>query len=187
MVFPEASFGFCIFLALLLLTVPLPWVGSALAAAGFHELCHILALRAMHVPIRRFTLEGRGARLHLPDLTGVQELFGALAGPAGSFLLAAGFRWFPRIAFCGLVQGLFNLLPIYPMDGGRILFCLLTLFLKEETCKKVLGIVRQLLLGAAAVLLVLTRKPWGVLLGLSLIFPIFHGKIPCKDVPSRVQ
>ena len=50
-----------------------------------------------------------------------QEFLSAMAGPAAGFLLVLLFPWFPRIAFSALVQSLFNLLPIYPFDGGRVI------------------------------------------------------------------
>ncbi len=50
-----------------------------------------------------------------------------LSGPMGSLLLFLFVRWIPRIAFCGLLQGIYNLLPIYPLDGGRVVRCMLDL------------------------------------------------------------
>ena len=112
-------------LALLLLTAPLPWVGAALAAAAFHEACHWAALRLTGGRLRGMTVSAAGAVLKTGPMEPRQELWSALAGPAGSLLLLTLLRRFPRIALCGGIQGLFNLLPVYPLDGGRALRCLL--------------------------------------------------------------
>ena len=112
-------------LALLLLSAPLPWVGAALAAAAFHEACHWAVLKLTGVRIQGMTVSAAGAVLETGPMEPRQELWSALAGPAGSLLLLTLLRRFPRIALCGGIQGLFNLLPVYPLDGGRALRCLL--------------------------------------------------------------
>ena len=111
----------CIYGCLALLCLPLEWLISVAAAAAIHELCHILLLKILHIPIFQFRIEPTGAIIQTANLLPVQEFFCAAAGPAGSFLCLFLIGKFPLIAFCGLVQGLFNLLPIYPMDGGRML------------------------------------------------------------------
>ena len=70
--------------------------------------------------------------MELGCLSPVRELLAAAAGPVGSLSLMLMGRFFPRLALCGLVQGLFNLLPIYPLDGGRILRRALELALPDR-------------------------------------------------------
>ena len=104
-----------------------------------HELGHSLVAMAFGIRVVDITLWPMGgmARMsQIPESTRIETLI-ALAGPAVNFLLAllgllaAGsiqyppreaFQWF---SFVNLVLGAFNLLPAFPMDGGRVLRALL--------------------------------------------------------------
>ena len=107
--------------ALALLVLPMDWLLAALMAAAGHELGHFLCLKIWRIPVYALSVSAGGCRMETGVLTLRQEFFCALAGPAASLWLALCRRWMPLTAFCALVQGMFNLLPIYPMDGGRIL------------------------------------------------------------------
>ncbi|MFT4976326.1 MAG: Zn-dependent protease [Myxococcota bacterium] len=96
-----------------------------------HELGHALVARRFGIDTRSITLYPFGGIAALtaePD-SPRSELWIALAGPAVNFALAAltlPLAWLgaPLAAtFIGinLVLGIFNLLPAFPMDGGRVL------------------------------------------------------------------
>lgn len=103
-----------------------------------HELGHSFTARAMHIPIERIHLYlfGGMAELQHRPHQARQEFWIALAGPLASFGLA-GFSWamyelvltpvhqpyyfFRFLALINFMIGLFNLLPIFPLDGGRLL------------------------------------------------------------------
>ena len=107
--------------ALGILMLPLEWFFSAILAASVHELGHFLCARILKVPIFSVTVSAGGCRMEPGFMTGPKEFFCASAGPLASLGLACFIRKMPVLGICGLVQGLFNLLPVYPMDGGRML------------------------------------------------------------------
>ena len=108
-------------LAAAILMLPWDWLLSAIMAAGFHECCHLAAIACCRVPVRQIRIGGFGASIETGIMTPSQELLCALAGPLGSVSLVLFIRRFPLLGLLGLAQGLFNLLPIYPLDGGRVL------------------------------------------------------------------
>ena len=54
-------------------------------------------------------------------MSGGREVVCILAGPLGGLSLLLLCRRFPRVAICGMLQSVYNVLPIYPLDGGRAL------------------------------------------------------------------
>lgn len=122
------SGGFCVISALLLLLVPLPWLFAGALAALWHELCHYLAIKLICHEGAEVKLYSFATCLSLPQMTQGRELCVALSGPIGGLLLLPFAQWIPRIALCAAMQSLYNLIPVYPLDGGRALkSCLLLL------------------------------------------------------------
>ena len=112
-------------LALLLLVMELPWVAAFIISAAVHEGCHLLALRLQRIPVCAVSVGLTGARIATPPLGRKQELLSALAGPLGGLILCYFAGRFPRLAVCAFFHSLCNLVPLYPLDGGRVLRCLL--------------------------------------------------------------
>ena len=109
--FVRVDVSACLMGAFLLLTLPLNWLLSALAAAAFHELCHGAAILLLGGRIWGVRIGAGGAVMETEPLSSGKELVCALAGPAGSLLMVLMLRVFPRVAVCALVQAAFNLLP----------------------------------------------------------------------------
>ena len=139
--FVRVDVSACLMGAFLLLTLPLNWLLSALAAAAFHELCHGAAILLLGGRIWGVRISAGGAVMETEPLSSGKELVCALAGPAGSLLLVLMFRVFPRVAVCALVQAAFNLLPVFPLDGGRALRAGLCLVLPLGRAEAVSNVV----------------------------------------------
>ena len=109
----------------MVLLVPGNWLLAALAAACIHEAGHILTLVLLGGRVRSVRLGAFGAVIEGEGVSGAGAALCTLAGPLCSFLTVLLARTFPLLALCGLAQGCFNLLPLYPLDGGRLLRSLL--------------------------------------------------------------
>ena len=129
--------------------VPTYYLISAVGAAGmfasivFHELSHAIVARHYQIKIAGITLFIFGGVAELEDEppTAKSEFLVAIAGPIASVLLAgclvaalrgsaltAHAKVYALIYYLGLmniVLAVFNLIPAFPLDGGRVLRAIL--------------------------------------------------------------
>ena len=116
----EADGGFFLVLALMLLLFPLGLVAGIVLAALIHECGHPIAVWLTGGSVLAIRLHAGGARIETAPMPPGKAAMCALAGPAAGALTIFAWRLFPEMALAGLVQTVFNLLPIYPLDGGRV-------------------------------------------------------------------
>lgn len=139
-----------------------------LISAGLHECGHLLALHLMGVPVCRMELRASGAVLHTGRSSYGKEAFCTAAGPlVNLLLLAVCFRRCPTAALVNLILLAYNLLPIYPLDGGRLLRTVLCVLFGAENGERLSGLISAMLTGII------------VICGL-LLTCVFHaGLYPC--------
>lgn len=121
--------------AILILLLPVKWLLCAGLAALVHELFHFCAVILLGGRVLRIRLFPAGAVMETDGVSGFREGLCALAGPVGSFLLVLFIRRFPVLGLFALVQGCFNLLPIDPMDGSRVLRSILDAIFPERAAR----------------------------------------------------
>ena len=122
--------------------------------AVIHEMGHFIASEKYGYALNRITLMPYGAIIegNALDISFKDEIFIAIAGPLLNFMVAVFFIaiwWvFPityaytdLAVFANLSIFFINLLPCYPLDGGRVLLSILSLKLQR---KKALKIVKFL-------------------------------------------
>lgn len=113
--------------------VVLPFLG----AAAVHELGHALVLWGMDKPPTSIRLSFAGAVMETARLSYREEFLAAAAGPGASLLLGLLVPVFPRLGTYSLALGLFNLLPLWGLDGGRMLRCALLRRCSLETASAI--------------------------------------------------
>ena len=108
-------------------------------SACLHEIGHFIVASKHGYEMTKIRLMPFGAELHgdTDSFDGRDEIYIALAGPIVNFFICLtilGLWWLsPRtygftsqIFQTNLVMGVFNLLPLFPLDGGRILLSVLS-------------------------------------------------------------
>ncbi len=102
-----------------------------------HEMGHVAVAQHFGIGTRSITLHLLGglASIEKEPEDPVEEICIALAGPAVNIVLLFASMPFLymqvpgsfEFAFINLIMGVFNLVPAYPMDGGRVLRALLSI------------------------------------------------------------
>lgn len=169
-------------------------LAPTLLAAAVHELGHVLALLAVGGRVEGFTLTALGGDLRLAaGLSYARELPVALAGPVSSLALAWALaaRGFFLTAGISLALGLFNLLPLGPLDGGRAVACLCGLCLPPLGAERVERLCSAAALGVLLALGgICLEKNFGpglLCMALWLGWRTFRGEKNLDIFPKRAQ
>jgi stage IV sporulation protein FB len=145
---------------------------NALAALLIHESFHLIAGRIFFREGIRLFFHPGGFRAVWKNVSPEKwsQCMICASGPAGNLLAAAVFSvleiWcgdFGSLIRANLIIGLFNLIPLYPMDGGSILLVLLYSRVGSKRTIRVMRRIgyclRVLLLAIGLYLLIVLRNP----------------------------
>ncbi len=122
-------------------------------AVILHEFAHAKVAKRLGYELNEIKIMPYGAALcGSVDMSSKHEIAIAAAGPVFNLVLGTVFAamWWlipSSYAFtgtfcvCNLYIGIFNLLPVYPLDGGRIAFALLSSKLKRQKAYLVMRII----------------------------------------------
>lgn len=108
-----------------------------LIAVCIHEFSHIIAIKLCGGTVKKIDIRAFGIKIDVPELQYIsyrREIIIAAAGPAAGIITAvcasAAARFFD-IEFLRFFSGInlvisaINLIPVYPLDGGRIVLSLM--------------------------------------------------------------
>ncbi len=145
------------------------FVLSIFACVTAHELGHALAARRYDIKTRNITLLPIGGLAQLESIPEKpkEELVVALAGPLVNVLIAGALypfvkltapdveqlnltqlnhlNFLPSLMAVNIWLALFNLIPAFPMDGGRVLRAFLSMQMERTKATRVAASIGQLL------------------------------------------
>ena len=140
------------FLVLLYFTKQIEIYGIIMALAIIHEITHLLAGIFLKMKLKKITLMPLGLSVEFnlnpsdynykilkSNKLEIKKIIVAISGPLANLILMIFTNFISLennlkelIIYANLIIALFNLLPIYPLDGGRILKSLISLFINKK-------------------------------------------------------
>ena len=121
-----------------------------------HEMAHLVTGIILGVKPKRIDVYALGLSLEFYSFghityKNLRKILIYIAGPLINFVIAIVLvilndKTYLDIIYINLILGFFNLLPIYPMDGGRILKQVLTIIKGEKTSKIIINRVSNIVI-----------------------------------------
>ncbi|MGO8670505.1 MAG: site-2 protease family protein [Capsulimonadaceae bacterium] len=162
---------------------------AVFACVALHELGHCLVALHYKIPVRDITLYPIGGIASIERRPGpVQEFWIALAGPAVNVVIAgilwaiivntpggwnlsasmsAGRLLLLSVCATNIVLVLFNMIPAFPMDGGRVLRAILAMKMPPARATSIAAAIGQILaIGFAVAAIVWHTSPMLMLIAL---------------------
>jgi Zn-dependent protease/CBS domain-containing protein len=187
-------------------TIDILWsvtfVFSIFGCVTLHELGHSLTAQRYHIKTRDITLLPIGGVASLESILEKpkEELFVALAGPAVNIVIALALlpfvHWPEALEGLGQVGGsnfllsllsvnltlaVFNMIPAFPMDGGRVLRALLSYKMDRVKATRIAAGIGQIL-ALGFVILGFYGNPFLVFIG---VFIFLGAQAETKHLKSR--
>ena len=134
-----------------------------------HELGHLAAMKLLKIPCGCIRIGIAGARIDARFPSYEKELLCALSGPLFGAIFALFFvHWMPKAAVISITLSLINLLPLYPLDGGRIVKAALCIYVAEDKAERMVCI-----LSAVACCVLMGAACWAAVQWQTGLWPIF--------------
>ncbi len=149
------SFMFSAVIVLLLIFDKSYTAVFAVLAATIHELAHLCCFIYFGQVPKKVEVNALGMRIARGESTKLslqQEALSALAGPAINIVLAlttvamTKIEWASRATAINLSLAVFNLLPIFELDGGRAIYYLLCTKFEDKTARSILVVLSTITL-----------------------------------------
>lgn len=161
-----------IVIAAVFLLLPFKFIAAWLLSILIHELSHIFMLWILRVKIYKITFGAFGASIDTEPMPRLIEALSTIAGPIGGFCMLFFAKWLPLTSIFAFIQSVYNLLPIFPLDGGRVVRALLP----EKPATVISSIIKYLLIIIGLAISIIFKL--GIIPFVALI--VFFLKTPCN-------
>lgn len=144
----ELHYSFFLLLCLITLSGYSIFAVASALFSFFHELAHDRVARILGYTPEKISSGLFGGVLHIREgfIKPLDELIIHLSGPFFNLVVAAllygghtffHYSWIEPVILANIVLGMFNLMPFYPLDGGKIIALYLAIFLGYSRSNKI--------------------------------------------------
>ena len=158
-----------------------------------HEISHALAGILLGLKLKKFEVMPFGFKITFKENKDkIKKLIITLAGPLMNLVimtLAIIFGWHTNIIYSNLIIAVFNLIPIYPLDGGRILKSILNIKMNIQKTNEAINKISNItiiILTAVTSILVLYIKNIAIVVVLAYLWYIVIRENKRYNLTKRV-
>ena len=165
-----------------------------LFSIAMHELGHIIMALIKGAKTKNFKIHGFGVEIIFSDKKPGPKtmLFISAGGPLMSLMLALVGYYLNNFIFfmINLSISIINLLPAYPLDGGNILFSILSIFISRSKTRRIMKISGRLIgvciiFCGFCVLFVSSFNISLIYIGLVVLFSVNNIQNPVMEIYSN--
>ena len=169
---------------------------------ALHEISHLVVVKLMNIETKELRLHCLGATLEIRDyntLSLKEQIIICLAGPVFNALMSLMFftmfkffgnDFFLMIVEVNLALAIFNIMPMYPLDGFKLLLSFLSLrlsYVKANKVSSVISYIVNIVLIILSIIFLVYKNISGIFIIIICSFSIFKTFKDRKNIMYTVM